>query len=163
MPSAGFSSRILDLLSSQAVAVVCGPAEAGADLGVCSRGLPTAARASSVGSGFSSPLEWSSMWWNWFSQIALAGKGSSRGILANSPAVGHLQLELPRSTPRLILNVSTTSLGNLLQCLTTLTVQSFLLVSSLTLPCSSFKPLPLTLVEVVWGCSAESTTSTWCC
>ena len=38
---------------------------------------------------------------------------------------------------------STALLGNLFQCLTILTVKNFFLISSLDLPSSSFKPLPL--------------------
>ena len=41
---------------------------------------------------------------------------------------------------------STTSLGNLFQCLTTLTVKNFFLISSLNLPSSSLKPLSLVLL-----------------
>ena len=41
---------------------------------------------------------------------------------------------------------STTSLGNLFQCLTTLTVNNFFLVSSPNLPFSSLKPFPLVLL-----------------
>ncbi|KAK4822238.1 hypothetical protein QYF61_011879 [Mycteria americana] len=40
---------------------------------------------------------------------------------------------------------STTSLGNLFQCLTTLIVKNFFLISSLNLPSFSLKPLPLVL------------------
>ncbi|NXJ99538.1 HLTF factor, partial [Corythaixoides concolor] len=41
--------------------------------------------------------------------------------------------------------LSTTSLGNLCQCFTTLIVKNFFLVSSLSLPSFSLKPLPLVL------------------
>jgi len=52
--------------------------------------------------------------------------------------------------PRPALNVSrdgasTTSLGNLFQCVTTLCVKNFLLISNLDLPCLSFKPFSLDL------------------
>ena len=41
--------------------------------------------------------------------------------------------------------VSTTSLGNLLQCLSTLMVKNFFLISNPNLPSFSLKPLPLVL------------------
>jgi len=40
------------------------------------------------------------------------------------------------------LGASTTSLGSLFQCLTTLSVKKCLLMSSLNLPCNSFEPFP---------------------
>jgi len=40
---------------------------------------------------------------------------------------------------------STTSLGNLFQCFTTLCVKNFFLISNLNLPCPSLKPFPLVL------------------
>ena len=57
---------------------------------------------------------------------------------------------LLRAPSNLTLNVSghgasTTSLGNLFQCLTTLSIKHFFLTSSLKLPSSSFKPLRLVL------------------
>ena len=60
------------------------------------------------------------------------------------------QTMLPRATSSLALNASrdgasTTSLGNLFQCVTTLCVKNFLLISYLNLPCLSLKPFPLAL------------------
>ena len=56
------------------------------------------------------------------------------------------QTRLPRATSSLALNASrdgasTTSLGNLFQCVTTLFVKNFLLISNLNLP-SQFKTIP---------------------
>ena len=65
---------------------------------------------------------------------------------------GHLQLDLVlRALSSLTLNVSkdgapTTSLGNLFQCLITLTVKYFL-ISNLNLPSSNLKPFPLVLSQ----------------
>jgi len=61
------------------------------------------------------------------------------------------QTRLPRATSSLALSASrdgasTTILGNLFQCITTLWVRSFLLVSNLNLPCLSLKPFPLILL-----------------
>ena len=58
------------------------------------------------------------------------------------------QTRLPRATSSLASNASrdgasTTSLGNLFQCVTTLWVKNFLLISYLNLPCLSLKPFPL--------------------
>ena len=60
------------------------------------------------------------------------------------------QTRLPRATSSLALNAcrdgaSTTSLGNLFQCVTTLCVKNLLLISNLNLPCPSLKPFPLVL------------------
>ena len=60
------------------------------------------------------------------------------------------QTRLPRATSSLALNASrdgasTISLGNLFQCVTTLCVKKFLLISNLNLPCLSLKPFPLVL------------------
>ena len=60
------------------------------------------------------------------------------------------QTRLPRATSSLALNASrdgasTTSLGNLFQCDTTLWVKNFFLISNLNLPCLSLKPFPLVL------------------
>ena len=71
----------------------------------------------------------------------------------NPPAmcgVTNHQTRLPRATSSLALNASrdgasTTSLGNLFQCVTTLCVKNFLLISNLNLPCLSLKPFPLVL------------------
>ncbi|KAK4827187.1 hypothetical protein QYF61_015149, partial [Mycteria americana] len=67
-----------------------------------------------------------------------------------------------RAPSNLTLNVSrdgasTTSLGNLFQCLTTLTVKNFFLKSSLNLPSLSLKPLllvlsPQALLKILEGC-----------
>jgi len=64
--------------------------------------------------------------------------------------VANHQTRLPRATSSLALNASrdgasTTSLGNLFQCFTTLWVKNFLLISNLNLPCLSLKPFPLVL------------------
>ena len=45
---------------------------------------------------------------------------------------------------------STTSLGSLFQCLTTLSVKKFFLISSLNLPWCNLRPLPLILLLVTW-------------
>jgi len=66
-----------------------------------------------------------------------------------SPAmcrVTNHQPRLPRATSSLALNASrsgasTTSLGNLFQCVTTLCVKNFFLISNLNLPCLSLKSL----------------------
>ena len=57
---------------------------------------------------------------------------------------------MPRALFNLILKVSrdgasTTSLGNLFQCLTALTVKDFFLISNLNLPSLSLKAFPLVL------------------
>jgi len=44
----------------------------------------------------------------------------------------------------------TTSLGSLFQCLTTLSVKTFFLISNLNLPRRSLRPLPLVLSLVTW-------------
>ena len=64
--------------------------------------------------------------------------------------VANRQPGLPRAPSSLALNASrdgasTTSLGNLFQCITTLWVKNFLLISNLNLPCLSLKPFPLVL------------------
>ncbi|KAK4818403.1 hypothetical protein QYF61_012324 [Mycteria americana] len=61
-------------------------------------------------------------------------------------------MRLLRAPSNLTLNVSrdgasTTSLGNLVQCFTTLIVKNFFLISSLNLPSCSLKPLPLVLSQ----------------
>ena len=60
------------------------------------------------------------------------------------------QIRLPRAPSSLALTVSrngasTTSLGNLFQCLTTLTIEDFFVISNLNLPSLSLKPFPLFL------------------
>ncbi|KAK4820465.1 LOW QUALITY PROTEIN: hypothetical protein QYF61_027747 [Mycteria americana] len=45
---------------------------------------------------------------------------------------------------------STTSLGSLCQCLTTLSVQKFFLISSLNLPWCNLRPFPLVLSLITW-------------
>ncbi|KAK4810670.1 hypothetical protein QYF61_007470 [Mycteria americana] len=72
------------------------------------------------------------------------------------------QIRLLRAPSNLTLNVSrdgasTTSLGNLFQCLTTLIVKNFFLKSSLNLPSLSLKPLLLVLsqqalLKILEGC-----------
>ena len=64
--------------------------------------------------------------------------------------VGNHQTRLPRATSSLALNASrdgasTPSLGNLFQCVITLTVKNFFLLSNLNLPCLSLKPFLLDL------------------
>ena len=64
--------------------------------------------------------------------------------------VANHQTRLPRATSSLAFNAprdgaSTASLGNLFQCVTTLGVKSYLLISNLNLPCPSLKPFPLVL------------------
>ena len=71
----------------------------------------------------------------------------------NPPAIGRVtnhQTRLPRATSSLALNVSrdgasTASVGILFQCVTTLCVKNFLLISNLNLPCLSLRPFPLVL------------------
>ena len=63
----------------------------------------------------------------------------------------HSYIRLPRAWSNLTLKVSregasTTSLSNLFQCLTTLTVKDFFLISNLYLPSLSLKPFPLVLL-----------------
>jgi len=53
--------------------------------------------------------------------------------------VANHQTRLPRATSSLALNAS---LGNLFQCVSTLWVKNFLLISNLNLPCLSLKPFP---------------------
>ena len=60
------------------------------------------------------------------------------------------QTRLPRATSSPALNVSrdgasTTYLGNLFQCVTTLWVKNFFLISNLNLPRLSLEPFPLVL------------------
>ena len=64
--------------------------------------------------------------------------------------VANHQSRLPRATSSLALDAPsldafTTYLGNLFQCVTTLWVKNFLLISNLNLPCLSLKPFPLVL------------------
>ena len=61
------------------------------------------------------------------------------------------QTKLPRATSSLAFyasrdGASTTSLGNLFQCVTTIFVKNFLLISNQNLPCPSLKPFPLVLL-----------------
>ena len=61
-------------------------------------------------------------------------------------------VSLLRAPSNLTLNVSrdgasTTSLGNLFQCFTTLIVKNFFFISSLNLPSFSLNPLPLALLQ----------------
>ena len=65
--------------------------------------------------------------------------------------VANQQTRLPRATSSLALNAcreraSTTPLGNLFQCTTTVRAKDFPLISNLNLPCLSLKPFPLVLV-----------------
>ena len=62
--------------------------------------------------------------------------------------VANHQSRLPRATSSLALDAPsldafTTYLGNLFQCVTTLWVKNFFLISNLNLPCLSLKPFPL--------------------
>ena len=64
--------------------------------------------------------------------------------------VANHRSRLPRATSSLALDAPsldafTTYLGNLFQCITTLWVKNFLLISNLNLPCPSWKPFPLVL------------------
>ena len=57
------------------------------------------------------------------------------------------QTRLPRATSRLAMNASrdgasTVSLGNLFQCVTTLSERNLLLISNLNLPCLSLRSFP---------------------
>jgi len=78
-----------------------------------------------------------------------------RGHLAQSPAVSRdifNFIRLLRAPSSLALNVSrdgalTTSLGNLCQGFTILTVKNFFFISSLNLLSFSVKPLPLVLLQ----------------
>jgi len=63
------------------------------------------------------------------------------------------KIRLPRALSYLTLNVSgygasTTSLGNLFQCLTSFIVKNVFLISSLYLPSFSLKKLPLVLSQL---------------
>jgi len=74
-------------------------------------------------------------------------------IWFQSPAmcrVTNQQTRLPRATSSLALNASRvwgihSLLGQPVQCVTTLWVKNFLLISNLNLPCLSLKPFPLVL------------------
>jgi len=64
--------------------------------------------------------------------------------------VANHQTRLPRATANLALSASrdgasTSYLGNLFQCVNTLCVKNFFLISNLNLPCLSLKPFPLVL------------------
>ena len=86
-------------------------------------------------------------------RMAWVEKDHSEHPVSTPPAMGRVtnhQTRLPRATSSLALNASsnrasTTSLGNLFQCVTTLFVRNFLLISYLDLPCLSLKPFPLVL------------------
>ena len=83
-------------------------------------------------------------------QSGLGWQGSIRSPSSNSPTIGRdtsLQTKLFKAPSSLALNAyregaSTASLGNLFQCLTTLAVKNFFLVSSLNLPFSCLKLFP---------------------
>ena len=76
-----------------------------------------------------------------------------KGHVVNSPAINrdtHRHIRLLRDPSSLALRVSrdwasTTSLGNLFQCLTSLTVNEIFLISNLNLPTFSLKTFPLVL------------------
>jgi len=78
-------------------------------------------------------------------------KGPLRIMQSNSSAMKrnmHSEIRLSGARSSLTLKVSgsglsTTSLGNPFQCLTTLTVKDFFLISNLNLPSISLKPFPL--------------------
>ena len=80
-------------------------------------------------------------------------EGNSKGHLVQPPAMSRYifsQTRLLRAPANLTLNVSRdgaspTSLGNLFQGFTTLIINNLFLMSSLHLPSSSLKPLPLVL------------------
>jgi len=85
--------------------------------------------------------------------MAWVEKGCSDHVVSTPPAmcrVANHQTRLPRATSSLALNASgdgasTTSLGNLFQCVTTICVKNFLLISNLNLPYLSLKLFPLVL------------------
>ena len=87
------------------------------------------------------------------SQNGLGWKVPQISSSFNLPAMGRVTshyTRLPRATASLALSASrdgasTTSLGNLFQCITTPWVKKSLLISNLNLPCLSFKPFPLVL------------------
>ena len=80
----------------------------------------------------------------------LGWKGPQWSSSFNPPAmcrVTNHQTRLPRATSSLALNASrdgasTATLGSLFQCITTLCVKNFLLISNLNLPCLSLKTIP---------------------
>ena len=86
-------------------------------------------------------------------------EGTLKGHLVQPPCSehGHPQVDqVLRAPSSLTLGVSrdgasTTSLGNLLQCLITLTVTNFFLTSNLNLPSFSLKHLLMAL----WDCSVS--------
>ena len=86
--------------------------------------------------------------------IGWCGLEGTFKIQFQSPAIGRdtsHQIELFKAPFSLALNAYRegtlkTSLGNLFQCLTTLTVNSFFLISSLNLPSSNLKPFLLILL-----------------
>ncbi|KAK4823530.1 hypothetical protein QYF61_003039 [Mycteria americana] len=91
--------------------------------------------------------------------------GGSKAILQGKDGRTNT-IRLLRAPANLSLNVSrdgasTTSLGNLGQCFTTLIVKSVFLISSLNLPSFSLKPLPLVLsqqalLKILEGCNKVS-------
>jgi len=82
-------------------------------------------------------------------------EGTFKGHLVQPSAISRdifNWIRLLRALSSLTLNVSrdgasTTSLGNLGQCLTTLSVKNFSLLSSVNLPSLCLKPLPLVLSQ----------------
>ena len=75
---------------------------------------------------------------------------STPRLCANHQRIANHQSRLPRATSSLALDAPsldafTTYLGNLFQCITTLWVKNFLLISNLNLLCPSLKPFPLVL------------------
>ena len=88
------------------------------------------------------------------SQNGLGGKGPLEAVQSNPPVSRDIftQIRLLRAPSNLVLNVpkdgaSTTSLGNLCQGFTTLSIKHFFLISSLNLPSFSLNPLPLVLSQ----------------
>lgn len=83
----------------------------------------------------------------------LGGTLKSHLILLPCSEQGHLQFhQMLRAPSSLTLSIyrdrtSTTSLGNLYHCLTTLIVKSFFCISNLNLPSLSLKPFPLILSQ----------------
>jgi len=80
------------------------------------------------------------------------GKGLTEQLIPKPcHGQGHLPLDQVAQSPiqpgleLLQGGASTASLGNLLQCLTTLIVKNFFFIPSLNLPSFSLKPLPLVL------------------
>ncbi|XP_068267934.1 protein EOLA1-like [Nyctibius grandis] len=79
---------------------------------------------------------------------------NARWLLEPIPARGRRgvwQVDIPEELiPSAADGDSTTSLGSLFQCLTTLSRKKFFLISNLNLPLHNLRPLPLVLSLVTW-------------